>query len=194
MTLEAYSRWRKEHRSELIAHRRLRTVGLDAGAGEHLLLQFESERTVRYQIQEMLRIEKLFEDEAIRAEIDAYAPLVPDGSNWIATLMLAWPDEAERGKALAQLIGVEDRVYVEVQGLDKNHRIYAIADEDLPRETAQKTSAVHFLRFAFTPETVKALLQTEEVFIGCGHPHYTARQALSPAALAELRKDLTPVA
>ena len=127
MSLEAYSKYRKANQPEVIKHRRLRSVQL----GEHINLQFEDEQTVRYQIQEMLRIEKLFEDEAIQSEIDAYQPLGPDGSNWKATLLIEYPDPNERKRELARLIGVEDRMFVEVEG---HARIYAIADEDLDRE------------------------------------------------------------
>ena len=121
MSLEAYSKWRKEHKAEVIAHRQLRSVHL----GEHVNLQFESETTMRYQIQEMLRIEKIFEEEGIRQEIDAYAPLVPDGGNWKATMLIEYPDANERKRELARLIGVEDRMFVEVEGYA---RVYAIAD------------------------------------------------------------------
>ena len=144
MTLEAYSKWRKAHKPEIIAHRKLRSVQL----GEHVNLQFESEATIRYQIQEMLRIEKIFEEEGIQDEIDAYAPLVPDGSNWKATLLIEYTDVNERKRELARLIGIEDRMFVEVEG---HPRVYAIADEDLDRENEDKTSAVHFVRFELTP-------------------------------------------
>jgi hypothetical protein len=126
--------------SRIIAHRKLRSVRL----GEHINLQFESETSMRYQIQEMLRIEKIFEEEGIEQEIEAYAPLMPDGSNWKATMLLEYPDVNERKRELARLIGVEDRMFVEVEGHD---RVYAIADEDLDRENDEKTSAVHFVRF-----------------------------------------------
>ena len=129
-------------RPQHIAHRRLRSVRL----GEHLNLQFEDEQTVRIQIQEMLRIEKIFEEEGIQDEIDAYAPLVPDGSNWKATVLIEYPDPNERQRELARLIGIEDRLFVEVEGYP---RVYAIADEDLDRENDEKTSAVHFVRFEF---------------------------------------------
>ena len=140
MSLEAYTKWRKVHKPDVIAHRKLRSVRL----GEHINMQFESETTIRYQIQEMLRIEKVFEEEGILQEIDAYAPLVPDGSNWKATMMIEYTDINERKRELAKLIGVEDRMFVEVEG---HGRVYAIADEDLDRETDEKTSAVHFVRF-----------------------------------------------
>ena len=121
MTLEAYSKWRKAHKGEVIAHSKLRSVAL----GEHITVQFESELTMRYQIQEMLRIEKIFEEEAIQDEIDAYAPLVPDGGNWKATMMIEYPDANERKRELARLIGVEDSMFVEVE---VHPRVYAIAD------------------------------------------------------------------
>jgi hypothetical protein len=132
------------HKPQLIAHRKLRSVQL----GEHITVQFESELTMRYQIQEMLRLEKIFEEEAIQAEIDAYAPLVPDGGNWKATMLIEYPEVNERRRELARLIGVEDRMFVEVEG---HQRVYAIADEDLDRENEEKTSAVHFLRFELSP-------------------------------------------
>ncbi|HEX2617572.1 MAG TPA: DUF3501 family protein, partial [Flavobacteriales bacterium] len=138
MTLEAYAKWRKLHHAELIAHRKLRSVHL----GEHITVQFESELSMRYQIQEMLRIEKIFEEEGIQQEIDVYAPMVPDGSNWKATLLIEYPEVNERKRELARLIGVEDRMFVEVEG---HPRVYAIADEDLDRENEEKTSSVHFL-------------------------------------------------
>ena len=150
MTLEAYSKFRKENKAAVLAHRKLRSVHL----GENFVFQFESETTIRYQIQEMLRIEKVFEEEGIQQEIDAYAPLVPDGTNWKATMLIEYIDVNERKRELARLIGVEDRCYVEVEGLP---RVYAIADEDLDRETEEKTSAVHFVRFEFTPAMIAAL-------------------------------------
>ena len=117
MTLEAYHKYRKEHKAEVIAHRKLRSVAL----GEHMTLQFESELTIRYQIQEMLRIEKIFEEEGIQSEIDAYAPLVPNGGNWKATMLIEYPDVNERRRELARLIGVEDRVFVEVEEIGRAH-------------------------------------------------------------------------
>ena len=142
LTLEAYSKIRKSSKPEVIAHRKLRSVAL----GEHMTLQFEDEKTIRRQIQEMLHIEKIFDEDGIQSEIDAYAPLVPDGTNWKATMLIEYPDPHERKRELSRLIGVEDRMFVEVEG---HGRIYAIADEDLDRENEEKTSAVHFLRFEF---------------------------------------------
>lgn len=183
MSLEAYTKWRKVHKPEIMAHRRLRSVQL----GEHLNLQFESETTMRYQIQEMLRIEKIFEEEGIQQEIDAYAPLVPDGTNWKATLMIEYIDVNERKRELARLIGVEDRMFVEVEGHD---RVYAIADEDLDRENAEKTSAVHFVRFELTAPMRAAVLAGAAVKLGCDHTHYPAHLQVPPETLASLAGDL----
>jgi hypothetical protein len=183
MSLEDYSRWRKVHQGEVIALRKLRTVHL----GEHLTLQFESETSVRYQIQEMLRIEKIFEDEGIVQEIEAYTPLVPDGSNWKATLLLEYPDINERKRELARLIGIEDRMFVEVEG---HERVYAIADEDMDRENEQKTSAVHFVRFEFGPALVQAIQAGAAVKVGCDHRNYPAHANVPPETLASLAGDL----
>jgi len=183
MTLEAYSKYRKAHKADVIAHRKLRSVPL----GDHVTLQFESEMTIRYQIQEMLRIEKIFEEEGIMQEIDAYAPLMPDGSNWKATMMIEYPDENERRRELARLIGVEDRMFVEVEGHD---RVYAIADEDLDRENDDKTSAVHFVRFEFTPAMVAAIKAGASVKLGCDHRNYPAHVTIAPETLASLAGDL----
>ncbi|MFC7408548.1 DUF3501 family protein [Hydrogenophaga atypica] len=183
MTLEAYTKWRKVHKPDVMAHRKLRSVVL----GEHLHLQFESETTIRYQIQEMLRIEKIFEEEGIQDEIDAYAPLVPDGSNWKATVLLEYPDIHERRRELSKLIGVEDRLFVEVEGAA---RVYAIADEDLDRENEEKTSAVHFVRFEFTPAMCAAIKAGAAVKLGCDHTHYPAHVQIPAETLASLAGDL----
>ena len=185
MTLEAYSKWRKTNKADVIAHRKLRTVLL----GEHLNVQFESETTIRYQIQEMLRIEKIFEEEAIQDEIDAYGPLVPDGSNWKATMLLEYTDINERKRELAKLINIEDRMFIEVEG---HARVYAIADEDLDRETEDKTSSVHFLRWELTPAMRAAVLAGAGVKIGCDHTHYPVHQQIAPETLASLAGDLRP--
>jgi len=183
MTLEAYSKWRKAHKADIIAHRKQRTVML----GDHLNVQFESETTIRYQIQEMLRIEKIFEEEGIQDEIDAYAPLVPDGSNWKATMLLEYTDIHERKRELAKLINVEDRMFIEVEG---HARVYAIADEDLDRETEDKTSSVHFLRWELTPAMRAAVLAGAGVKIGCDHTHYPVHLQIAPETLASLAGDL----
>jgi Protein of unknown function (DUF3501) len=183
MSLEAYAKWRKVHKPEVIAHRRLRSVQL----GEHLNLQFESETTIRYQIQEMLRIEKVFEEEGIAQEIEAYAPLLPSGSNWKGTLMLEYTDIHERKRELARLIGIEDRMFVEVEG---SPRVYAIADEDLDRENDEKTSAVHFVRFELTPAMRAAVKAGAAVKLGCDHTHYPAHTQIAADTLASLAGDL----
>jgi hypothetical protein len=183
MSLEAYTKWRKIHKPEVIAHRKLRSVQL----GEHINMQFESETTIRYQIQEMLRIEKVFEEEGILQEIEAYAPLVPDGSNWKATMMIEYTDINERKRELAKLIGVEDRMFVEVEG---HGRVYAIADEDLDRETEEKTSAVHFVRFEFTSAMRAAVKAGAGVKLGCDHTHYPSHLDIPADTLASLAGDL----
>ncbi|EHR71945.1 Protein of unknown function (DUF3501) [Burkholderiales bacterium JOSHI_001] len=183
MSLETYAKARKDIKADVIAHRRLRSVRL----GEHLNVQFEDEKTIRYQIQEMLRIEKIFEEEGILGEIEAYAPLVPDGSNWKATMLIEYPDANERRRELARLINVEDRMFVEVEG---HARIYAIADEDLDRETADKTSSVHFLRFEFPAATRDAVRAGAQVKLGCDHANYPAHVTVTPETLASLAGDL----
>jgi hypothetical protein len=183
MTLEAYARHRKQHKDSIITYRRLRTVFL----GEHVGVQFEDETTIRQQIQEMLRIEKIFEEDGIRQEIDAYAPLVPDGSNWKATMLIEYPDPNERKRQLARLIDIEDRMFVDVEG---HARVYAIADEDLDRENDEKTSAVHFLRFEFPPAARAAVIAGAAVKLGCDHPQYPSHTTISAETLAALAGDL----
>ena len=178
MTLEAYAKARKEYRARVIPHKKARTVHL----GEHITLMFEDELTMRYQIQEMLLSEKAFEEEAIRDELEVYNPLVPDGSNWKATMLLEYEDVDERRTALTQLKGVEDRVWVAVAGFAK---IWAIADEDLPRENEVKTSAVHFLRFELEPAMVTALKRGAPLAIGVDHPAYRAEISPTDAATRE---------
>ena len=183
MSLEAYSKYRKAHKPDVIAHRKLRSVRL----GENINLQFESEFTIRYQIQEILRIEKIFEEEGIQQELDAYVPLMPEGSNWKATMLLEYPDVNERKRDLARLIGVEDRMFIEVEG---NPRVYAIADEDLERENEEKTSAVHFVRFELTPAMCAAVKAGAGVKLGCDHTNYPAHTQITPETLASLAGDL----
>jgi len=183
LTLEAYAKIRKSSKPEAIAHRRLRSVRL----GEHVTLQFEDEQTIRRQIQEMLHIEKIFDEEGIQGEIEAYAPLIPDGSNWKATMLIEYPDPHERKRELARLIGVEDRMFVEVEGLP---RVYAIADEDLERENDEKTSAVHFVRFEFSDAQRQAIRAGAAVKLGCDHRNYPAHTAIAAETLANLAGDL----
>ncbi len=183
LTLEAYAKVRKSSKPAAIAHRRLRSVAL----GEHMTLQFEDEASIRRQIQEMLHIEKIFDEDGIRGEIEAYAPLVPDGSNWKATMLIEYPDAHERRRELAQLIGVEDRMFVEVEG---HARVYAIADEDLERENDEKTSSVHFVRFEFSAAQREAVRAGAAVKIGCDHTNYPAHVMLAAETLASLAGDL----
>lgn len=183
MSLEAYAKIRASAKPTMIAHRKLRTAHL----GEHMSVLFEDEQTIRRQIQEMLHIEKIFDEAGIQSEIDAYAALLPDGSNWKATLLIEYPDVAERKRELARLIGVEDRMFVEVEG---HARVYAIADEDLERETDEKTSAVHFLRFEFSKAMREAVRAGAAVKLGCDHSNYPAHLAIAPETLASLAGDL----
>ena len=184
MTLEAYSKVRKEFRANVMAHKKNRRVHL----GDHITLQFEDEMTMRYQIQEMLRAERIFEADGIQDELDAYSPLIPDGSNWKATMMIEYPDSGERRQALSRLIGVEDRAWVQVEGCPK---VYATADEDLERENEQKTSSVHFLRFELDPSMKKALTFGANIRMGVDHPNYQATIDPLPGPVREsLLKDL----
>ena len=183
LTLEAYSKIRKTSRAGAIAHRKLRSVQL----GEHITLQFEDEQTIRRQIQEMLHIEKIFDEEGIQSEIEAYGPLVPDGTNWKATMLIEYPDPHERKRELARLIGVEDRMFVEVEG---HGRVYAIADEDLDRENDEKTSSVHFVRFEFGAAAREAIRAGAWVKLGCDHTNYPAHVTIAADTLASLAGDL----
>lgn len=165
-SLEEYAERRTEFRAKVLEHKKNRQVHL----GEHVTLYFEDRLTIQYQIQEMLRIEKIFEKAGIQEELDAYTPLIPDGSNLKATFMVEYEDVEERKGALAKLIGVEDKVWVRVKGFDK---VYAIADEDLERDTAEKTSSVHFMRFELAANMVKAAKAGAEISIGVDHENYT---------------------
>jgi hypothetical protein len=184
LTLEAYATQRPAFRARVLAHKKSRTVHL----GEHVTLLFEDELTVRYQIQEMLRIEKTFEEAGIRDELDVYGALVPDGSNFKATMLIEYDDVAERRAALAALKGVESRTYVKIEG---RARVSAIADEDLARENEEKTSAVHFLRFELVPEMVAALKRGDALGMGIDHPQCTvAIPAVPSQTRAALVDDL----
>jgi hypothetical protein len=184
MPLETYARVRPEFRAKVIAHKKDRAIQL----GANVTLIFEDELTIRYQVQEMLRAEKIFEQAGIIDELEAYNPLIPDGSNWKATMMIEYPDENERRVKLAQLIGVEDRVWVQVQGCD---RVHAVADEDLERDNGQKTSAVHFLRFELAVAMVAALRSGAVLAMGVDHPHYSATvERVGDAARKSLLADL----
>jgi len=166
MSLERYAEERAVFREKVMAHKRNRRLDL----GTNAALYFEDRMTIQYQVQEMLRIERIFEADGIRDELDAYNPLIPDGSNWKATFMIEFPDVDERQQMLQRLVGVENRVYVQVADFD---RIYAISDEDLERSDASKTSAVHFMRFEFSPEQVTALKSGASLIAGIDHENYS---------------------
>ncbi len=183
-SLEQYARVRPEFRAKVMAHKKNRQVQL----GEHINLLFEDALTMQYQVQEMLRLERMFEPEPIQDELDVYNPLIPDGSNWKATMMIEYSDVAERQRKLAELIGIEDRVWVQVEG---HERVYAIADEDLDRATEDKTSAVHFLRFQLDAEMIRALKQGAGLGMGVDHSHYQVATLAIPAAVRDaLTQDL----
>jgi hypothetical protein len=185
LTLEAYAKARPALRAEIIEHKKKRTVHL----GNHVSLLFEDEKTLRYQVQEMLRIERIFEEEGIQSELDAYNPLVPDGSNFKATMLIEYDNAAERKHALAKLIGIEDHLFIQVEG---QARVHAIADEDLDRENDEKTSAVHFVRFELTQPMKDALKSGAQMMLGCDHPNYPAHlEELPLETLASLIKDLS---
>ncbi|WP_028229452.1 DUF3501 family protein [Paraburkholderia ferrariae] len=184
LTLEAYARVRNDMRNRIIEHKKRRAVTL----GNHLTFLFEDEATIRYQIQEMLHIEKIFDEAGIQSELDAYLPLVPSGSNLKATLQIEYENEVERRAALARLIGIEDRVFVQVEG---EAPAYAIADEDLERENAEKTSAVHFVRFELTPAMKARLREGAALTLGCDHPNYRVpTRTIDGEARASLVADL----
>jgi len=166
MTLETYARERPAFRSKVIAHKKTRTVGV----GPNSTWLFEDRLTIQYQVQEMLRTERIFEPEGIADELQAYNPLIPDGRNWKVTLLIEFADPATRPAQLAKLIGIEDRCYVQVADFD---RVFAIADEDLERENDTKTSSVHFLRFELSDAMVAALRGGSRLVVGIDHPNYT---------------------
>jgi hypothetical protein len=183
LSLEAYARERSAYRSRVIAHKKVRTVH----AGEHVTLIFEDEQTIRYQVQEMLRIERIFEEAGIRGELEAYNPLIPDGSNWKATMLIEYPEPEERRRRLAELKGVEDRAWVQVEGCA---RVFAIADEDLERENDEKTSAVHFVRFELDRKMRDALKSGAGLSVGVDHANYRAAVEISAEVRASLAGDL----
>jgi hypothetical protein len=183
-TLEHYAKVRKDFRAEVIAHKRLRSLAL----GAHITLLFEDEMTIRYQIQEMLRIERIFEEDGIRDELEAYTPLIPDGRNFKATMMIEYPDPDVRAAELRKLKGIEDKVWLQVEGREK---VWAIADEDLERENDAKTSAVHFMRFELDTDMAEALKYGVALSAGISHPHYTVVvDPVSAAFRNALVKDL----
>ncbi|MET0086261.1 MAG: DUF3501 family protein [Sedimenticola sp.] len=182
-SLEEYARIRPEFRARVIEHKKSRRVPI----GEHAALYFEDGLTMQYQIQEMLRIERIFEHEGIQEELDVYNPLIPDGSNWKATFMMEYADVEERKVMLARLIGVERALYVRVEGFD---RVHPIANEDLDRETEEKTSSVHFVRFELTGEMVAAAKQGAPIRAGIDHSAYSDETLLAEPVRSSLAGDL----
>jgi hypothetical protein len=183
MSLETYARERASFRAKVLEHKKSRTVHL----GEHLTLHFEDELTIRYQVQEMLRIERIFEDEGIQGELDAYNPLIPDGSNWKATMLIEYPEVEERRRMLGVLKGIDRQTWVQVEGCE---RVFAISDEDLERETEEKTASVHFLRFELDGAMRERLRKGARLTVGVDHPRYRAAAELEPDVRAALAADL----
>lgn len=165
-SLEKYSEMRDEFRKEMMAHKKNRQVPV----GPNARLYFEDRKTMHYQVQEMLRAEKIFDAEGIQEELDAYNPLIPDGSNWKATLMMEYADPVERMQRLAELVGIDKKTWVQVEGFDK---VYPISNEDLERETEDKTSSVHFMRFELAPEMVTAVKAGSDISVGIEHDNYS---------------------
>lgn len=182
-SLEKYAQVRGEFRAKVMAHKKDRQVHI----GAHATLYFEDRLTMHYQIQEMLRAERIFESEGIQEELDAYNPLIPDGSNWKATFMIEYEDVDERREALARLKGIEDLLWVRVAGFDK---VFAIADEDMEREDDTKTSSVHFVRFELTPAMVAAVKSGAAISMGTDHPDYGYQVEVPPATRGSLAADL----
>jgi uncharacterized protein DUF3501 len=184
LSLEQYAAERARLRSEVIAHKQLRNVQV----GPNMTWCFEDYTTIRYQVLEMLRAERIFEGDGIQGELDAYNPLIPDGSNWKVTLLLEFPDPEVRRVALEKLIGVEDRCWIRVSEME---RVFAIADEDMERENADKTSAVHFLRFELSPSMVAAMKSGASMSLGVDHEHYRHLVSPLPDAIRDtLSRDL----
>jgi len=184
MSLEQYAKQRADIRARVMAHKKNRQVQI----GKNATLYFEDRLTMQYQVQEMLRAERIFEDQGIQDELDAYNPMVPDGTNWKATFMLEFPDIEERRVALEQMIGIEDQTWVQVADFAK---VYAIADEDLERENAEKTSSVHFLRFELTAPMIQAVRHGAAIAMGIDHPAYPHQVVpVAEAARAALAADL----
>ena len=177
-SLEQYAQLRPDYRATVMAHKKNRQVML----GEHATLYFEDRLTMQYQIQEMLRIERIFEAEGIQEDLDAYNPLIPDGCNWKATFMIEYEDIDQRREALAKMIGIEDKVWVQVEGYEP---VYAIADEDLERDTEEKTSSVHFLRFELSPEMAAAAKRGAAIGAGIDHPACNERIDSLPANICD---------
>ena len=185
LTLERYARERPAFRTRVLEHKRDRQLAV----GPHVTWLFEDRLTMQYQVQEMLRAERIFEPEGISEELESYNPMIPDGSNWKVTLLIEYPNESERRQQLTQLKGIEDRCWVQVTGQE---RVFAIADEDLERENEEKTSAVHFLRFELTPAMIDALRGGSELAVGIDHPRYNhVIQPVRPAVRTSLLADFS---
>jgi len=185
LSLEDYAKQRPEIRAEAMRLKRIRSVFI----GPNMTLQFENEATIRYQVQEMLRIEKTFEEDGIMDELEAYNPLIPDGTNLKCTQMIEFPDEEERKVKLAELVDVENRTYIQIQGFD---RVYAIADEDLERANSEKTSSVHFSRFEFTTDMIAAIKNGAAIAMGSDHPNYNYRvDEIDPETQGSLMEDFS---
>jgi hypothetical protein len=183
-SLEKYAEVRPKFRADVMKHKRERVVPV----GPSVTLHFEDRLTMQYQIQEMLRAERIYEAAGIQEELEAYNPLIPDGANWKATMMVEFDDVEERKRELARLIGIEDRTWVQVSGFD---RVYAIADEDMERDTEEKTSSVHFMRFELTPEMVEAVKSGAAVSVGVDHENYTHQLEPLPQNIRDsLARDL----
>jgi hypothetical protein len=183
-SLEEYAEIRPGFRMEVMAHKKNRQVPL----GDHARLYFEDQLTIKYQVQEMLRIEKVFEAAGINEELDAYNPLIPDGHNWKATFMIEYDDPAERAQQLSRMIGIEDKIWLQVESCE---RVYPIADEDLERDNENKTSSVHFLRFELTPSMIAAVHSGASISVGADHPAYmVAATPLAPVVRDSLANDL----
>jgi hypothetical protein len=183
-SLEQYAEVRDDFRAKVMAHKKKRQVHI----GPHATLYFEDLLTMQYQVQEMLRIEKIFEAADIEEELNAYNPLIPDGNNWKATFMLEYSDVEERKTALAKMIGIEDKVWVQVHGHDK---VFAVADEDLEREDESKTSSVHFMRFELTPDMKASMQSGASVAMGIDHPAYDMQvDAVDTGVRDSLKQDL----
>ena len=182
-SLEQYSKVRGQFRADVIEHKKNRKVHL----GEHITMLFEDKKTIQYQIQEMLRVEKIFEEDGILDELSAYVPLIPDGSNWKATLLIEYSDEIEKKAALGKLIGVEDKVWVQIEGFEK---VFPIADEDLERENSEKTSSVHFLRFELTADMKHSLKEGSKLMMGVDHDNYAFNSVMSDQVRLSLLGDL----
>jgi hypothetical protein len=184
MSLEQYSATRKEFRARVLDHKRNRLIAI----GPNVTWAFEDRLTIQYQVQEMLRVERIFESAGIQDELDSYNPLIPDGSNWKVTFLIEFPEPQERKQRLAAMKGIEDRCWVQVEGLERS---FAIADEDLERENDEKTSSVHFLRFELSPAMVAKVKAGAAVTLGIDHPSYNHEVQLAPAQRDSLAKDLS---